>query len=68
MQISKNNPYNLDVPALAKELNTPISWIYRQTRQGKIPFIRFGKYCRFNLDQVLEALQVQTDEKRVAKQ
>lgn len=35
----------------------PASWFLEQARQGKIPHIRAGKYVRFRLGEVLEALK-----------
>ena len=44
---------------LAKTLNVPVSWVYQRTSAGKgiIPFIKVGKYVRFDLDEVLEFLK-----------
>jgi len=28
-------------------LKVPRSWVYRQTREGTIPFVKLGKYLRF---------------------
>ena len=49
---------------LANELSVPISWIYSRTRQkgsNAIPVIRAGKYCRFDLQEVLGWLKKQQD-------
>ncbi len=45
----------LTVKELADALNVPSSWIYRRTRLGSqaIPFIRIGRYLRFDLEQVI---------------
>jgi excisionase family DNA binding protein len=40
---------------LAEKLKVPISWIYEQSRQKKIPTHRLGRYIRFSLDEVLES-------------
>jgi len=45
---------------MAKRLNVPVSWIYRQTmitEPGSIPVIRVGKYIRFEADKVIEWLR-----------
>lgn len=45
---------------LAKEIKTPVSWVYSRTRQkgsDTIPMIRVGKYCRFRLSEVLAWLE-----------
>src|SRR5215510_4766149 len=40
---------------LAGKLKIPISWVYEQSRQNKIPVHRIGRYIRFNLVEVLES-------------
>ncbi len=46
----------VDVEEMAKILRVPSSWIYSRTRleTGEIPFIRVGKYLRFNPGEVVE--------------
>jgi len=46
----------LTVEELAEILSVPKSWIYDRTRQGQeaIPHHRFGKYVRFDYEQVLD--------------
>ena len=41
------------VDELADKLKLKRSWIYSQTRIGKIPCIRFGRHIRFRLSEVL---------------
>jgi excisionase family DNA binding protein len=38
---------------LADKLKLPKSWVYEQSRQGRIPTYRLGKYVRFNLQEVI---------------
>jgi len=38
---------------LADHLRMPISWVYEQSRLGKIPTHKLGRYIRFNLHEVL---------------
>jgi len=38
---------------LAARLKVPPTWVYEQSRQGKIPVHRVGRYIRFNLAEVL---------------
>jgi len=38
---------------LAARLKVPPTWVYEQSRQGKIPTHRIGRYIRFNLAEVL---------------
>jgi excisionase family DNA binding protein len=44
----------LTIEELCNKLNLNKSWIYQRTRNGMIPCIRFGKYLRFRLDDVVE--------------
>jgi len=41
---------------LADRLKVPLTWVYEQSRQGKIPTHRVGRYIRFNLAEVLASL------------
>jgi excisionase family DNA binding protein len=43
----------LEPEELAARLKVPLSWVYEQSRQGKIPTHRLGRYIRFDLHQVL---------------
>lgn len=38
---------------LAKRLKVPVTWVYEQSRQGKIPTHRLGRYIRFNIEEVI---------------
>ena len=40
---------------LAEKLKVPVSWIYQRTRFGPtaIPHIKFGKYLRFDPEEVI---------------
>jgi excisionase family DNA binding protein len=40
---------------LAGKLKIPVSWVYEQSRQNKIPTHRLGRYIRFDLEEVLES-------------
>ncbi len=51
---SNGKPGGLLTPEeLADRLKVPLTWIYEQSRQGKIPTHRVGRYIRFNLAEVL---------------
>ncbi len=41
---------------LADRLKVPLTWVYEQSRQGKIPTHRVGRYIRFTLAEVLTSL------------
>ncbi len=40
---------------LAERLKVPISWVYENSRQGRIPCVRIGRYVRLRLDDVLKS-------------
>ena len=40
---------------LADKLRIPVSWVYEQSRQNKIPTHRIGRYIRFDFHEVLES-------------
>ena len=42
---------------LAVMLGVPVSWIYEQTRKGKLRHYRPGKYKRYNPAEVIEDLR-----------
>jgi len=44
----------LTIEQLCEKLNLNKSWVYQRTRMQKIPCIRFGKYLRFRLSDVVE--------------
>jgi hypothetical protein len=46
----------LDAEGMQSETGIPASWYLDAARQGKIPHIRAGKYVRFRLGEVLDAL------------
>lgn len=57
MSTSKSNVnYLLTVDELAAALRVKKSWVYGATHYGKIPVIKVGKYSRYVLPHVLEAL------------
>jgi Helix-turn-helix domain len=43
----------LEPDELGAKLKVPVSWVYEQSRQGKIPTHRLGRYIRFDLQEVL---------------
>jgi len=43
----------LTAEGLADRLMVPISWVYEQSRLGKIPTHKLGRYIRFDLHEVL---------------
>ena len=42
---------------LALVLQVDVHWVWRATREKKIPFYRVGKYRRFDLEEVLQTLE-----------
>ncbi len=53
--------YLLDVDELAERLNVPKGWIYERTSRGDIPFIKVGKYVRFEWSVILDWLQEESE-------
>jgi excisionase family DNA binding protein len=54
----------IGVNELSEVLGVPPSWVYTRTRlkgSNTIPCIRVGKYCKFNLDDVMKWLEKQND-------
>lgn len=55
-QQSNNNGASVrlvDAKEMAQILNVPVSWVYEQARNGGIRSRRFGKYVRFDVQEVL---------------
>jgi excisionase family DNA binding protein len=42
----------VDAATVADRLGVPVSWVRQSTRSGAIPHLRFGKYVRYDLDDV----------------
>ena len=51
----------LNVDELAERLNVPKGWIYERTSRGDIPFIKVGKYVRFEWNAILDWLKDEPD-------
>jgi excisionase family DNA binding protein len=54
-------PEDLGAEQLAAVFNVPVSQIYEQARQKRIPSVRVGKYVRFSLPAVRAALATGQD-------
>lgn len=37
---------------VAAMLGVPVSWVYTQAREGRIPTVRLGRYARFRREAV----------------
>jgi hypothetical protein len=48
----------LDADGMASMTGVPASWFLEAARRGDIPALRFGKYCRFSVGDVLATLTV----------
>ena len=48
-----HQPELLTSEQLAEKLKVPLSWVYEQSRLGKIPTHKLGRYIRFDLHEVL---------------
>jgi excisionase family DNA binding protein len=38
---------------IAELLNVPVTWVRRETRAGRMPFVPLGRYRRYDRDDVL---------------
>jgi hypothetical protein len=58
----------LDADGIAERTQIPASWFLEQARQRKLCHLRAGKYVRFCLNDVLDALRIaaSTDQRSVA--
>ena len=54
--IAQEPKHLLTAGALAEHLNLPESWVRNEERVGHIPSIRAGRYVRFKLSEVENAL------------
>ena len=52
----------LDVKRLSDWLKVKPSWIYEKTRTGEIPFLKVGKYLRFDKSAVWDWLKKRNEE------
>jgi len=43
----------LDIDELCSKLKLNKSWVYQRTKNNSIPCVRFGKYLRFRLSDVV---------------
>ena len=50
---NRHQPELLTPEQLAEKLIVPPSWVYEQSRLGKIPTHKLGRYIRFDLHEVL---------------
>lgn len=48
----------LDAAGMAEMTGIPSSWFLEAARQGRIPHVKAGKYVRFRMADVIEALEV----------
>lgn len=53
----------VDAEEIARILDVPVSWIYSRTRLGKdeIPYVKVGKYIRFNPHEAIEHFKRSTN-------
>ena len=47
----------IGIKEMASRLDVPVSWLYSRTRTNEIPYLKLGKYVRFDVDQVMEWIQ-----------
>jgi excisionase family DNA binding protein len=44
---------------VADMLGVPASWVYAQTRAGRIPTVRLGRYYRYRVDAIADWIKTQ---------
>ena len=49
----------LNAAEVAELLSVPESWVRQETRAGRIPHLRLGRYCRYERAAVVEWLEGQ---------
>jgi excisionase family DNA binding protein len=47
----------VDIHEMARILRVPAGWLYRKVRLREVPFVRLGKYIRFEPQKVVEYYQ-----------
>ncbi len=51
------HPQMVDIHEMARILRVPAGWLYRKGRLREVPFVRLGKYIRFEPQKVVEHYQ-----------
>lgn len=57
---TKPEPF-VTVEELARILGVRTSWVYMKASDGVIPHLRAGRYLRFRVSEVLDALTVEAE-------
>ena len=60
-------PRLLTSEQLAEQLTIPATWLEEAARRDEVPFVRIGKYVRFDLDEVLSSLNPRIASARVLR-
>lgn len=47
----------VDAEGMKEKTGIPSTWFLEAARQGRIPYIKAGKYVRFRLEEVIKVLQ-----------
>jgi hypothetical protein len=50
------NDHLINAKELSRLLDVPITWVWAATREDRIPYIRVGRYLRFDWEEVLDSL------------
>ena len=57
----------LSAAEVAEMLGVPTSWVYEQSRQGRIPTVALGRYRRFRQEAIVSWIeQLESGSKRAA--
>jgi excisionase family DNA binding protein len=50
--VTLHQPSLLSAPEVAELLGVPTSWVYEQSRRGRIPTVSLGRYRRYRRDAI----------------
>ena len=51
----------IGIKEMARKLDLPVSWLYAKTRTREIPFLKVGKYVKFDESEVIEWVRKQSE-------
>jgi excisionase family DNA binding protein len=55
--LTSSTPSLLTADDVAQQLSVPTSWVYKQVSARKIPFVKIGRYVRFEPAAIEQWLQ-----------
>ena len=51
----------IGIREMARKLDVPVSWLYSRSRTREIPFLKVGKYVKFDESEVMEWVRKQNE-------